>query len=109
MNVKKLVPVALGAAIWLLSPFMTGRREAWDAPGPYFPVGLLVAGAVAGALMPKRPWQAGGLIYLGQLAAILLMSRGDLGLLPLGVVLLAVYTLLSIAGAAAIGWCFSKR
>ena len=98
------IACALGAAIWLLSPAITGHREAWDAPGPYFPVALVVAGVIAGALKPCRPWRAGMWIYLGQVTAMLLMSRGDFGLLPLGLVVLVGFTLLSVAAAAVGGW-----
>ncbi len=107
-----VLAMGLGAAIWLASPAMTGRREPWDAHGPYFPVSLVAAGLLAGLAEPGRPWKTGSAIYAGQMAAILLGSGGDFGLLPLGAILLVVYTLLSVAGAAVSGAvirAFSRR
>ena len=105
-----VLAMGLGAAIWLASPVVTGRREPWDAAGPYFPLSLFTAGVVAGVMGPRRPWLLGGAIYLGQVMAILLGSGGDLGLFPLGAVLLIFYTLLSVAGAALGGaWKHGRR
>ncbi len=102
-----ILAMALGAAIWIASPFVTHRREPWDAQGVYFPVSLFAAGIAAGLANPDRPWLMGLAIYLGQLAAMILGSGGDLGLFPLGAVLLIFYTLLS-AGGAALGGTFLR-
>ncbi len=113
MKLGWLVAGVLGAAIWLLSPVVTGHREPWDAKGPYFLIALLIAGAVMGALQRGRPWRAGMWIYLGQTAAVLVVSRGDIGLFfPMGMIVLAVFTLLSVASAALVGWlcrCGAKK
>ena len=96
--------VGLGAAIWIASPFMTGRRGPWDAHSPYYIVALAGAGLVTGWLEPRRFWRWPLAIYAGQCFAVVGLSwlRGDdLGLfIPLGMIMLAVFTLLSLAGAA---------
>ena len=95
--------VGLGLAIWLASPVMTGRREPWDAHSPYYVVALAGAGLVTGWLEPDRIWRWPLAIYAGQCLAVigLVLFRGDdLGLfIPLGMIMLAIFTLLSLAGA----------
>ena len=95
--------LALGAAIWLASPAMTGRREPWDAHSPYYVLALAGAGFITGWLGPQRCWRWAVAIYGGQCLAVwgLTLRRGeDLGLfIPLGMIVLALYTLLSWLGA----------
>jgi hypothetical protein len=97
-----LLGLILGAAIWLLSPWMTGRSEPWDAESGYYPGALLVAGALGGALIPMH-WPAVALgIFVGQLLVILggvLADPASGGLWPLGVVFLGVYSVLGLIGA----------
>jgi hypothetical protein len=97
-----LLGLILGAAIWLLSPWMTGRSEPWDAESGYYPGALLAAGALGGALIPMH-WPAVALgIFVGQLLVILggvLADPASGGLWPLGVVFLGVYSVLGLIGA----------
>jgi hypothetical protein len=94
--------VAAGAAIWLLSPWLTGHREPWDSPGPYYTVTLTLAGLGLGLLAPRHFWCAS----LGLLSGQLLVF-GAYALVPpqefwlLGVIALVVYSGLGFAGAAA--------
>jgi hypothetical protein len=50
------IATAAVAAIWALSLLLTGHQEAWDAGGGYYPIGLVVAGMLAGMLAPKPLW-----------------------------------------------------
>lgn len=93
------VSAVLAALIWALSPALTGRTEPWDSDGPYYALALLLAGAVAGALVPRALWAH----YLGAVAGqmgflLLFLPVGPL--LPIGAVLLLVYSLLFLAVAA---------
>ena len=94
--------LAIGAAIWLLSPLITGRREPWDAEGGYYAGALLASGLLGGLLLPER---SGGLvagIFVGQVVVLLggvLSDPSSGGLWPLGVVFLALYSLLALVGA----------
>lgn len=96
--------VLLGFLIWWLSPQLTGRREPWDAKSNYYWVALLIAGFLPGCFCAIRFWRWGVGAYLGQCAglpvAVLRSKKPDLGLLPLGMVVLFFTTVLSIAGAA---------
>lgn len=88
-----------GAGIWALSPGVTGHIEPWDAENAYYPATLFVAGLVLGAIGPRALWAHAAGIVLGQLLYMLVfLPIGPL--LLLGVVFLAVYSLLTLGGAA---------
>ena len=112
-RVKIAMAALLGAAIWIASPFITGRREPWDAPGPYYALTLFGAGALMGLWEPQRPWRWVVAIYAGQCLAVLALTalRGDdLGLFfPMGMVVLAFFTVLSLLGAAGGAWLRRSR
>lgn len=96
------VGLALGAAIWLLSASITGRPEPWDAPGVYYPAALLAAGAIGGALVPGHWGEVAVGVFTGQ--ALVLMARvmtepGNGSLWLLGLLFLALYSLLALLGA----------
>ena len=97
-----LIGVVLGAAIWLLSPWITGRSEPWDAESGYYPGTLLAAGAVGGLLLPMH-WSAVALgIFVGQALVILggvLADPASGGLWPLGLVFLAGYSVVALIGS----------
>ncbi len=93
-----VVGILLGAGLWIGIAAITGRREAWDGNLLYYTGGLLAAGCVVGFVF-RAGWLAGVIgIYTGQIIAMLIKSGGDFGLLPLGLVALAVFTSTSAAG-----------
>ncbi len=89
----------LGAVIWAVSPIATGSAEPWDAESPYYFVSLFVAGAIVGLLCPRNIWSAFFGIVVGQLVYLLVFLPSG-PLLPLGVLFLLGYGLLSLLGAA---------
>lgn len=90
---------ALGAAIWALSPLIAGRKEPWDANGPYYFVALAIAGAVAAFFVPRHlKFHYLGVIF-GQ-ATYGLVALGMGSLFVLGLVVLAVFGLVFLASAA---------
>jgi hypothetical protein len=96
------IGLALGVAIWVLSRFFTGRDEPWDAAGSYYVVALLGSGAVGGFVVPGHWAEVAVGVFSGQ--AMVLMARvlaepGSGGLWPLGILLLALYSLLALLGA----------
>ena len=103
----------LGAAIWIASPLITGRKEPWDAHSPYYVAALFGAGAVMGLWEPQRSWRWAVAIYAGQCLAVLGLTalRGDdLGLFfPMGMLVLACFTVLSLLGAAGGAWLRRSR
>ncbi len=92
------VSAFLGAVIWSISPLVTGALEPWDADSPYYFVSLFIAGAIIGFLCPRHAWVVLPGIVFGQLFYIL--SFLPLGpLVPLGVIFMAGYGVLSLLGA----------
>jgi hypothetical protein len=94
-----------GALLWALSPVFTGRSEPWDASGGYYWIGLLVIGAVLGALA-ARPSAMRSLalgLWLGQ-ALYGLVALGFGSLFPLGLIVLALFLLPSLLAARIAIW-----
>ena len=97
------IGLVLGAGIWVLSASITGRQEPWDSPGMYYAAALLGAGLIGGFLVPAHWAEVAVGVFIGQ--AVVLLARvladpADGGLWPLGVLLLGLYSLLSLLGAA---------
>ena len=97
-----LIGLLVGAAIWLLSPMITGRREPWDAEGGYYAGALIGAGLLGGLLLPRNSrWLVAG-IFVGQAVVLLggvVMNPSSGGLWPLGLAFVALYVMLSLLGA----------
>ena len=55
-----------GAIVWWLSIPLTGQREPFDAPGPYYLVAMFLAGVVAALAAPRFWWVAVIGIFLGE-------------------------------------------
>jgi len=51
-----LLAALAGAAIWGLSPLLTGHVEPWDAGGLYYNVALALGGGLCGSVSPKPLW-----------------------------------------------------
>lgn len=96
------IGLVLGAAIWVLSASLTGRHEPWDASGMYYPGALVAAGLVGGVLVPGHWGEVAVGVFTGQALVLLgrvLSDPGTGGLWPLGLVVLALYSLLALVGA----------
>jgi hypothetical protein len=91
------IAALLGAAIWGLSPLITEAAEPWDAESPYYFVSLFIAGGLVGLLCPRHILAAFLGIVVGQLVYMLIVLPSG-PLLPLGVLLLFSYGLLSFIG-----------
>jgi peptidoglycan/LPS O-acetylase OafA/YrhL len=91
-----------GAALWLITTAVSGRREAWDS-SLYWTVAYPLAIAWAGGLgywAPEKPWRWGLAVMLAQ-ALVLTIASADFGLLPLGAILFSVLALPAVAVARA--------
>jgi hypothetical protein len=96
------IGLVLGAGIWVLSSSITGRQEPWDSPGLYYAAALLAAGLIGGFLVPAHWAEVAVGVFIGQ--AVVLLARvladpANGGLWPLGMLLLGLYSLLSLLGA----------
>jgi hypothetical protein len=95
-----LVAALAGAAIWTLSPMVTGHAEPWDAGGIYYFAALASAGFLSGLIAPKPLW----MLYVGSVAGqfiyqILLLPLGPL--IVIGFAFLLFWSLLFLCGAYA--------
>jgi hypothetical protein len=92
------VALAGGAALWLATTWLTGRREAWDDPLYWtaaYPLAIVLAG-VLGYWAPERPWRWGLAVMLVQAVVMVATSGSDFSLLPLGMILFGVLALPAI-------------
>lgn len=95
-----LTSALVGAALWVGTVRVSGRREAWDAELYWtaaYPAAI-VAAALLGALVPDRAWRWGLVIMLAQAVAGAVLAR-SVGLLPLGMMLFGVLALMPMAAA----------
>ena len=103
VKLNRIVAFACGMAIWVLSPAVTGRVEPWDAKGPYYWLALFGAGFAAGLMEPAEVRTAPLWVVAGQSTAILagvFFAGRDIGLfVPMGLVLLFIFSALCYAGA----------
>ena len=61
-----LAGLACGAGVWALSVPITGMREPFDSPGPYYIVAMFGAGVLAALPAPRYWWAAVVAIVLGE-------------------------------------------
>ncbi len=61
-----LAGIVGGSAVWALSIPITGFREPFDSPGPYYGIPILIAGVLAALPAPRYWWMAPIGIYLGE-------------------------------------------
>ena len=81
----------VGLALWTMTALVTGKGEPWDA-STYWTVSYPLAifgSAVLGFLFPERAWRWAATLMLMQFVVMVAMGSG-LGLLPLGLIVLAV-------------------
>ncbi len=102
-----IVSVTISAAVWALSPWLTGHREPWDADGLFYVYSLAVAGFVAGLLAPRPLWAHYLGAFVGQLAyELIFLPIGALAVL--GAVFLLGYSVVFVLAAALAGHIRSR-
>ena len=92
--------VLTGLAVWLLCGHISHRREAWDA-GIYWRFGMpamMLAGAAAGFLAPRRSWRWGLLVTAPQPLALFIQNPTG-SMLPLGLVVFLFLSLPCVLAA----------
>lgn len=97
----------LGIAIWVLSPWLTGRTEPWDADAPIWPLSWLVVAACGGLTGRVRGVCLPLGYALGQLGVTLRSAFvGEFGVLGwmfiVGYAIVAVAITLAMVGIAAL-------
>lgn len=94
-----LLAALASAAIWVLTPMLTNKREPWDTEGSFYLVALGIAGAVAGAIAPRPLWAHYAGAFAGQLGYELIFLRVG-PLILLGALFLLVYCAIFTLSAA---------
>ena len=61
-----LAGIACGAVVWALSVPITGMKEPWDSPGPYYIVAVFISGILAALPAPRYWWAAVIGIFMGE-------------------------------------------
>ena len=93
-----LIASATGFAVWALSPWLTGYKEPWDAPGIYYYLALLLGGVLSGFVTAKPLWAH----YVGSVSGQLVYGLVFLPLGPLAVVgllFLMLWSFIFLGGA----------
>lgn len=93
-----LISTVAGAAIWALSPWLTGHAEPWDGDGIYYAAALAGTGFLTGLFVPKPLWALYIGSVFGQLTYLLLFLPSG-PLIAVGLAFLLVWSLLFPAGA----------
>jgi hypothetical protein len=104
VKIAYTVAALAGAAGWAGVSLFTGRREAWDSE-LYFTVLLPATAAVAAVLgfaVPQRTWRWAMTPYAAQ-AVVAFVQNPMAGLLPIGLVVFAVFGALCLLPAWAGG------
>jgi hypothetical protein len=94
-----------GAATWIAVSQATGRREAWDHE-IYFTFALpslWVLSAGLGFIAPARAWRWGFVPFAAQ-AIVMIVQKPGGNLLPLGLILFAVFGAIAAVPAQVAAW-----
>lgn len=98
----------IGLVLWIVTAATSGRSEPWDAPGYWtiaYPLAVLLCG-VLGFLYVESPWRWAVTLMLMQ--ALVMAFGADFtdgfGLLPIGLIFLAILCLPAVAAAQVGAW-----
>ena len=91
---------AFGFLVWALSPLLVGQAEPWDSTWPFYSASSLAAGALIGALFPRRFLLAYLGCWFGQVLALLTLPELDRAWWLLGTFTTAIGSLLFITSYA---------
>ena len=101
-----------GAALWVITAAIGGRREAWDSPLYWmiaYPLMMVLAAVIAQA-HPIRPWRfALALMWIQPVMMVVTSRDSDFALLPLGLIMFGFLALPPIAVAHLSGAVKRKR
>ena len=109
-----LAGLACGAVVWGLSLPVTGMREPFDAPGPYYVAAMFAAGVLAALPAPRYWWAAVIGIFLGERLYAFVMLPETRDWLLFGIVMNLIIPTWLPAAAGALGvylvaWVRARR
>ncbi len=92
-----VLSILVGLVLWIATAQFVHKREPWDSDLYWtaaYPAAVLLSGLLAFAF-PQRSWRWPLCLMFSQLA-VMLANGSDLGLLPLGIVVLAILAIPAI-------------
>jgi drug/metabolite transporter (DMT)-like permease len=95
------IAAACGAAVWIVLSKISHHREAWDSE-LYFIYGIpiiCVVAAVLAYIEPKQPWRWAVTPFAAQ-GIWMLLTQGFGSMFPLGLVVLAIFSIPALLTAA---------
>ena len=100
-----LVAAVAGAIGWAAISVTTGRREAWDSEAYFglFLPGLAILIAWLGFLAPRGAWRW-AFVPFGAQAVVAFVQNPGGGLLPLGLIVFAVFGAVCLVPALVAAW-----
>ena len=100
--------IGLGFGLWLVSPFVAGCVEPWDASFPFYVPVMLAGGALVGSLLPRRAIAFVLGVWLGQVLALAVLPGHQRSWIVLGAVTSAIGSIVSLPSYVAAAH-FRKR
>ena len=100
-----LVAAVAGAVGWAAISVTTGRREAWDSEAYFglFLPGIAILIAWLGFLAPRAAWRW-AFVPFGAQAIVAFVQNPTGGLLPLGLIVFAVFGAVCLVPALVAAW-----
>ena len=95
------IAIVTGTILWFATSQVSGRRELWDSSVYWtvaYPLAIVLSG-ILGYLFPQRPWRCAVTVMFTQMIVMVVGGSG-FGLLPLGLLLLAILSLPAVALAS---------
>jgi len=93
--------IAASTVIWAATSLISGIPEPWDSSIYWtvaYPVAIVLSGFL-GYMFPQRPWRWALVVMFMQMI-VMVISGSGFGLLPLGLIFLAILSLPAVALAS---------
>jgi hypothetical protein len=96
-----ILSIPAGLLLWSAAAYVSEKREPWDSDlywTLFYPLAVLLSG-IFGAIFGERPWRWALCVIFAQLAVMAASGPGsgsNLGLLPLGAMMLAILSVPAI-------------
>jgi drug/metabolite transporter (DMT)-like permease len=99
-NFAYAIAFVAGTVLWAATSVLSKKVEPWDSSAYWtfaYPLAIVLSG-VLGYVVPHRPWRWALVVMFTQFIVMLIGGSG-LGLLPLGLVVLAILSLPAVVAA----------
>ena len=94
-----LASFCLGFGVWALSRTVTGQAEPWDATFPFYLITFLIGGGIISLITGHHHILCWVGVWIGQVAALLILSGLDRSWIVLGVITTAAGSIIAVLGS----------